>query len=78
MIQLYDNETGARIGVITEMQLQFLIDQLEEETEEDQDYYIDPATLEMFESAGADPALLALLRDALGAKEEMEIRWSEE
>ena len=76
MIQLYDNETGAPLGAITEEQLRFLIDQLEEESTEDQDYYINEPTLEAFEEAGADPALLALLRKALGEREEMEIRWA--
>jgi hypothetical protein len=75
MIQLYDNETGAALGAITEEQLQFLVDQLEEESAEDRDYYINETTLEAFEEAGADPALLGLLRKALGEREEMEIRW---
>ena len=75
MIQLYDKETGASLGAITEEQLQFLADQLEEESPEDRDYYINEPTLEAFEEAGADGALLALLRKALGEREEMEIRW---
>jgi processive 1,2-diacylglycerol beta-glucosyltransferase len=29
-----------------------------------------------FEEEGADPALVALLRKALGEREEMEIRWT--
>ena len=58
MPKLYDKDTGAWLGTITEEQLQFLIDQLEEESSEDQDYYINEATLEIFEGAGADPALV--------------------
>jgi len=76
MIQLTDSESGAVLGTIDEGQLQFLIDQLEEESPTDQDYYIDLATLEMFEEAGADGALVAMLRQALGEREGMEIRWS--
>ncbi len=76
MIQLYDNETGAPLGAITEEQLRFLTDQLEEESPEDRDYYLNEPTLEAFEEAGADPALLTLLRKALGEREEMEIRWA--
>jgi hypothetical protein len=76
MPKLYDKDTGAWLGTITEEQLQFLIDQLEEESSEDQDYYINEATLEIFESAGADPALITMLRTALDDREEMEIRWS--
>ncbi|HUE29270.1 MAG TPA: galactosyldiacylglycerol synthase [Verrucomicrobiae bacterium] len=76
MIQLYDKETGAPLGAISEEQLQFLVDQLEEESPEDQDYYINEPTLDAFEEAGADPALLVLLRKALGDREEIEIRWA--
>ena len=63
-------------GTSAEEQLQFLIDQLEEESSEDQDYYINEATLEIFEGAGADPALVTVLRTALDDRKEMEIRWS--
>jgi len=75
MIQVYDNDTGVEIGQISEPQLQFLIDQLEEESETDQDYWINKETLDAFEEEGADPALLAMLRGALGDREDMEIRW---
>lgn len=76
MIQIHDKDTGARIGTLTEEQLQFLIDQLEEESGEDQDYYINETTVELFEENGADKALIALLREALNGRTEMEIRWS--
>ena len=75
MIHLFDDETGAPIGTITEDQLQYLIDQLEEESAADTDYYINRETLDAFEQDGADPALLALLRAALGKRDDMEIRW---
>jgi hypothetical protein len=76
MIELRDKRTGASLGTISQTQLQFLIDQLEEEDVEDQDYYINLATLDMFERAGADPELLELLRQGLGAREDMDIVWS--
>jgi len=76
MIQLHDKDTGAWIGAITEDNLQFLIDQLEEESGEDQDYYINETTLDIFEQGGADKALVSLLRGALNGRTEMEIRWS--
>ena len=50
--------------------------QLEEESLEDTDYYINPATLDMFEERGADAGLLTMLRNALGDREDMDIRWS--
>lgn len=76
MIELRDKDTGAPIGQISEQQLRFLIDQLEEEFAEDTDYYINVATIDMLEQNGADPALVKLLRDAIGDREDMEIQWS--
>lgn len=76
MIRILDVGTDREIGTLTEAQLQFLVDQLEEESREDQDYYISRETLEMFEGAGADAALLEVLRTALGDREGMDIRWS--
>jgi hypothetical protein len=77
MIKLYDKETGRLVGALEEEQLRFLIDQLEEESSDDTDYYINKATIEMLVQAGADPELVALLQRGLGEREEMEIRWEE-
>jgi len=76
MIELRDKDSGAFLGAITEAQLQFLIDQLEEEYTEDTDYYINQSTLDMFEQGGADPQLVGTLRKALGKRDDMEIQWS--
>ncbi len=78
MVQIYDKETGAALGTISESQLQFMIDQLEEESETDQDYYINRDTLDMFEAGGADPELLAFLGKILGSREDMELSWVKE
>lgn len=78
MITLKDKDTDSVIGTIDEGQLQFLIDQLEEETSDDQDYYINESTLEMFEKNGIDQGLLDMLKDALGSREDMEIVWDRE
>jgi hypothetical protein len=76
MITLYDNETGDKLGTINEEELQFLQTNLEEEWLEDQDYYINVATLDMFAERGGDDALLNVLRQGLSGRDEMEIRWS--
>jgi processive 1,2-diacylglycerol beta-glucosyltransferase len=76
MVTLTDKETGRTVGTISDEHLQFLLDQLVEESADDQDYYINRDTLEMFEEDGADPALIDVLRRALGEREEMEIEWS--
>ena len=52
MIKIYDNESGAMLGTITEEQLQFLKGQHEEEFTDDQDYYINRDELANFEEAG--------------------------
>lgn len=76
MIRLKDKETGSTLGTISEQQLEFLRDQLEEESPEDDDYYLNQATLDMLEEQGADRDLLDLLKRALGSREDMEIQWS--
>jgi len=77
MVKLYDNDTGTELGSISRGQLQLLIDRLEEESDEDQDYYINQATLSLLEEAGADSELLGMLRRALDEREGMEVRWEE-
>ncbi len=77
MIVLYDSQTGAELGTLDPAQFDFLTTQLEEESAADQDYYINRATIELFEQEGADAALIDLLRRALGSRDEMDIRWSE-
>ena len=75
MIQLFDARSDAHLGDVSEEHLAFMRTQLEEESTEDQDYYINADTLDLFARRGADPALVALLRQALGTQEDMDIRW---
>jgi processive 1,2-diacylglycerol beta-glucosyltransferase len=78
MVKLYDLQANTLIGEISEDQLSFLAEQLEEESLEDQDYYLNRATLDMLEQAGGDAALIALLRQAMGDRDEMDILWEQE
>lgn len=73
--RLTEADSGALIGEITRRQLEYLVDELEEESETDRDYYIDTATIDVLEAAGADAELVALLRRALGIREGLEIAW---
>jgi hypothetical protein len=76
MIDLYNADTNTLLGEITEQDLKVLVDALEEESSEDQDYYITPDTLEVIGDNGrATDHLLNLLRKALGSSEGVEIRW---
>ena len=75
MIDVYNVETGALVGSITEADLKVLIDHLEEESSEDQDYYIDRATLDVIGDGQATEHLMGVLRKALGGAESVDIRW---
>jgi len=75
MIDVYNNETNQLLGSITDADLQVLQDGLEEESSEDQDYYITGATIDMFGDGRASDHLIALLRRALGSSDGVEIRW---
>ena len=77
MILLKNKGTSASIGTITDDDLTFLIDMLEEEDSEDRDYWIDRATLDYFELNGCEEHLLDILKDAIGESEGIEIEWSE-
>ena len=45
MIDLYNAATNQLLGTITDADLKVLVDALEEESAQDQDYYIDTATI---------------------------------
>jgi hypothetical protein len=75
VIDIYDNETNALVGTITEADLKVLADHLEEESSEDQDYYIDAATIDVIGDGQATEHLLGVLRKALGTADGVEIRW---
>jgi hypothetical protein len=76
MIQLKNKETGSLLGTIDESDLNFLTDNLEEEWEEDTDYYLDRATLDMLKERGASDALMEILERAMRGRDDVEIEWS--
>ena len=65
----------AYVGEVSEDHLDFLIDNLEEEWSDDQDYYLNAEMINTLETNGADSALVRLLREALDNKPEIEILW---
>ncbi len=77
MINLYHLLTDALIGTISDEDLRFLQADLEEESLEDTEYYINQATVDWLESEGASPAMVSMLRQALGDQEDMDIRWEQ-
>ncbi len=73
-IRLYrenpDSPESEPLGTITESQLDFLIDSLEEDFEEEEDYWISQATIDYLREKGADEQLLQLLRKAIAGSED--------
>jgi len=76
MVYLYNEKTDELIGEISDDELQFLIDQMEEESTKDQDYSITRMEIAYFSQNGATPHLIALLNQALGEQQEVIILWS--
>lgn len=75
-VTLMDTGNGKLVGRITDTQLQFLVDELEEESSADRDYYIDAATIDVLAGAGADADLIDVLRRAIASRDGVELRWT--
>ena len=78
MIVLRVKDSGVVVGRISEEELQLLVDQLEEESEDDTDYYVTMATIDLLERAGGGEHLLEMLEKAVGDEEGVDISWSRE
>lgn len=76
MPRLYIEESNTVIGDITDEELASLFQNLEEESLEDRDYYITLDTVDFLASKGADAKLVAMLRQAIGDQDGIDIRWS--
>ncbi len=74
MPTLHDVSSGALLGAVSEEDVKTLVDQLEEESSQDDDYFIDTATIDLLQQAGASESLLALLREAVGTSDGIDVR----
>ncbi|MFZ2358955.1 MAG: galactosyldiacylglycerol synthase [Anaerolineae bacterium] len=75
MVHIYNDTSDEFVGSISDEDFAFMQRDLEEESLEDTNYYINQATVDMFEQQGASPALVAVLRTALADAEDVDIRW---
>jgi hypothetical protein len=75
MIKVFNKATGEFIGRISEAELDFLAEQLEEESLKDTDYYIREETLKQFTEDGAPTHLMEVLRGGMRSDNAIEIRW---
>ena len=74
-VRIFNKDTGSFVGTISKADMQFLVDQLEEESESDTDYFVDSNSIDALEELGGSPALISLLRLAVGTSDGVEIRW---
>ena len=75
--QLIDAADGRVLGTLSDEQFQELADSLEEESLDDRDYYLNVDTVDLLEAQNVDQDLVALLRTALGDRDEMDVNWQE-
>jgi hypothetical protein len=75
MPRLIRIDSGAELGTIDDKQVAFLVEQLDEDDDNETEYFIDRETLELLSDNGADPELLALLEKGMGDDDEMDIGW---
>jgi RNA binding exosome subunit len=73
-IQLYkehpDTYKREILGTLTEKQLDFLMENLEEEFEEDEEYFLNFDTVGYLKEQGADNDLIAMLEKALAGTQD--------
>ena len=75
MFKLYDKETGKYLGRISDDEVQFLRDYMEEESMTDVDYYINKTIFNLLKEKGMSENLTKLIQQAMGNKDEIEIRY---
>jgi hypothetical protein len=66
MIRITLKDTGAALGDIGDADLKILVDQFEEESSGDRDYFVNADTLAMLVEAGISPDFADMLRIAIG------------
>lgn len=75
MFKLYDKQTGKYLGQISDDEVQFLRDNLEEESMTDVDYYINRTTFNLLKEEGMTENLAKMIEQAMGKKDDVEIRY---
>jgi len=75
MIQIFDLESNQLLAELTDEEFQHLADILEEESLEDDDYYINIADVEFLAETGKSPSLVEKLNKILDGREDREIKF---
>jgi hypothetical protein len=72
---LYDVSNDRLLGHISQADLDLLIEQMEEESSKDRDYFVDNDTFLRLTDAGASSTLLDAIKMALDLSGECDVRW---
>jgi hypothetical protein len=75
MARLFLKDNNRLLGPISDADLKVLIGALEETEIEDDDYFVDGATVSIIEAAGASKGLVDMLLAAIGDSDGIDIRW---
>jgi hypothetical protein len=75
VVKLYDKKTRQYLGRISDEDLQFLADNLEEESLTDTDYHIHRATLDLLKEKDMSKDLAGLIENAMGENEDIEMAY---
>lgn len=75
-IRISEKATGNAIGEVSEQDFEILTGHMEEESSTDQDYYVESTAIDAIEHLGASSQFVALLRNAVGSSEGIDIVWS--
>jgi hypothetical protein len=75
MARLFLKDNNRLLGPISVAELKVLIGALEETEIEDDDYFVDGATVSIIEAAGASKGLVDMLLAAIGDSDGIDIRW---
>lgn len=77
-IRISDKTSGQTLATISEQDLAILVGHMEEESSTDQDYFVEHTAVDALEQQGASSGFVAVLREAIGSSEGIDIAWSRE
>jgi hypothetical protein len=75
-VELFDGTTDQTLGHVTEDLLEWLLTQLDPDRTGAREVVISQRVLDDLAGAGGDADLVDILRDGLGSRREMRLRWS--
>lgn len=75
-IRITEKASGRSLGEVSEQDLAVLVGYMEEESSQDQDYFVESTAIEALERRGASTGFVAMLKGALGSSDGIDIVWS--